>query len=69
MKICKTCKWWHKEPCTKDWGHCTKTAVDEGKPVCPDSKAQAWDVEGFYTVLQTREDFGCVQWEAREEEV
>lgn len=48
----------------EQWGHCA-TAFSEGaEPQFPGTKAYAEDYESYKATLLTREDFGCVQWEA-----
>lgn len=64
MNNCANCKWWGQSENIKDgWGWCILTAVDQEIPEHKDSKAIAFDHEGYYAVLHTRPDFGCVQWE------
>lgn len=64
-KTCKTCKWWRWYK--GDWGDCVKTETQGMRGHESESKAFAIDGEGYYAVLETHKDFGCVQWEARGE--
>jgi len=63
---CETCKWWGPSV-RKGWGQCMlcrsvlREATHEG------SRAVAIDSESWQAWLETRPDFGCVQWEPCEE--
>jgi hypothetical protein len=63
---CADCKHWSK---TYDiqWGSCVRAQSEGGNPM--DTKTLAWaaDMEQFQGVLYTHENFGCVQFEKRDE--
>jgi hypothetical protein len=82
MGNCRDCKWWDtdarrtalkifREPgqtmrASGAVGACLMTEIDSA-PVHPESSAQIWESDEFSGVLVTREDFGCVQFEAKAE--
>lgn len=63
---CATCKWWEQDEDDGTKGTCALTEMDMGDPVRPESLAVAADGEEYRGVLVTRQDFGCVQWEAKD---
>lgn len=68
---CRTCKWWEQWGETErkwEWGSCGIAETDSLKPLHKQTMAAAMDNEGHRAILQTRGDFGCVQWERRHEE-
>jgi hypothetical protein len=48
------------------WGACERATSDSGRPLDPDSLAQAKDYEAYSAYLLTHETFGCTQFEPRE---
>jgi len=67
---CKDCKWWMTDPPglqsdTGLWGDCGVAGNGGGQPLVPQTKAWAYDSHNYAAGLNTREDFGCVQWKER----
>jgi hypothetical protein len=63
---CKTCKqWMQKFQGAEQWGWCSFADGVVGRARHPQSLAYATDYEGYAAHLETHEDFGCVQWEAK----
>jgi hypothetical protein len=81
---CATCLWWettyqrdwadasgsHTVRWNDDprWGRCQLTEQPDAKPNHPWSLAKAIDGEGYFAVLETRDDFGCVQHKVASED-
>ncbi len=63
-KRCKTCQWWEagRDYPQKGWGGCRLSETESGA-----SRQEGMHVstaDGYYGILLTAPDFGCVQWEA-----
>ena len=61
---CKTCKFW--DPGGERWSpRCNLTENEDWSRSLGDTEspqAIAIDAEGYYAVLLTTEDFGCILW-------
>ncbi len=64
---CRNCRWWgwdhdaeEREP---QYETCELTIRRNSEAAHPDSKAVADGADGYYVVLWTKPDFGCVQFE------
>lgn len=79
MERCETCRHWdrkrfaHYEPYDKDepdagWGSCILADSTNSDPEHPSTLALALDLESCVVQLRTAPNFGCVQWQAKEEE-
>ena len=65
MSHCKDCRnWVHEEGDAT--GDCFMTEAVYGGAANKDSLAIASDASGYYAILQTKPDFGCVQFAAKE---
>ena len=65
-KLCKNCKHWINNWRWKDsWGVCGLAGSDSGAADHEQSLAWASGFEQYGAELNTREDFGCVQFEAK----
>lgn len=64
MNTCSTCRWWNQY--RQDLGSCELTE-GSGSPAHPESKAWAADSELYSAVLNTKPDFGCNQWDGKDE--
>ena len=75
MGLCKDCRWWTQWPADppRAWGDCRiAESEDAGTPVIPrvasgQTRALARGYGGADAYLETLPDFGCVQFEAKEE--
>ena len=56
MNRCDTCGFWKQHEEYEDIGFCT----------IPADVAKAWDYDGSRKHLETKHDYGCVQWKAKE---
>jgi hypothetical protein len=69
---CRDCRFWEELTYRPGTGNCLATLNGEkgayGNPIHDTSKALAQGEDGYSAVLQTDQDFGCVQFEAREVE-
>ena len=54
---CETCKRWQASRRMKHWGYCGKVKDYDTCAIVRENAAR----------LETRRDFGCVQWEAKDE--
>ena len=65
MRKCKTCKHWYYEPEWDDFGACIKIGDKLDR-----TKLTLAEVQGDFNVgmLATKAEFGCVLWEAKDEE-
>ena len=60
---CKTCKWWEQDVFGDAWGWCNRASEwDKGITTL----ARAMGCDGYPALLDTNEQFSCVQWEAKE---
>jgi len=73
MGLCKDCKWWDTSTfyvegsAPHEYGACELAETDGGTPQHPDALGQAVDLCLEHTArLETRWDFGCNQFEAKE---
>ena len=71
MRQCQTCKYWQRfEQWCIDipeyWGNCVLGNTKDGDPEYSKTLAMAVDYEGYQAYLHTHEQFGCMQWEAKE---
>ena len=70
MKTCETCRWWERLERRSyhvgEWGRCGAAGDSSHEEPAERCKFTAWDYEGYLSGLDTRPDFGCNQWEARE---
>ena len=65
---CRDCEWWDPlDDDTDPFGVCWLAASIDGHARESASLAYAIDGEGYAAALRTRAEFGCVQFEAREE--
>lgn len=64
-KTCQNCVHWRSM--TPIVGICGMTESERGQPRDWDSKAVAFDFEGFEAWLRTKHDFGCNQWEGQDD--
>ena len=68
---CETCRHWnrdHKNHYPSDYGVCALTVVMAGNEVRAGAKFWAMGTEypeDDNQWIETKEDFGCVQWEVR----
>lgn len=61
---CDQCRFW--EQWGPDAGNCRLSASGQLEGVQPESrKFRAQDVSSIDSILETRADFGCVQWERK----
>ena len=65
MKRCKTCQFW-KQFKDEVWGTCELAETEGAMPKVLPTLAMAQDLESCAAQLQTRQNFGCVQWEKKE---
>lgn len=73
-QVCATCRWWgtveihSHEPSPKTWKACAQTHSVYGKPArLEQGRSIAQDYESYEAILMTAPDFGCNQWQARDE--
>ncbi len=66
---CKDCKWWEKKAYTlnPEWGECELTKTEDEKQLHKESMAATYDGEWFPNALECSPDFGCVQFEVKNE--
>lgn len=63
---CQNCRWWEPKHVYQEIGTCVLTeSGDIGTPP-KKSLATASSDDGYFGVLNTSPDFGCVQWENKE---
>lgn len=74
-KRCEICKHWQKGSKIFIWlgsdeksmrYHSCARAYNPGAPADPESKAIAQDSEGYEARMLTRDDFCCIQFEAKD---
>lgn len=66
---CRDCRWWSWDRDTEDdpepqHAMCEMTVRRNSEAVHPESQAVADGADGYYVVLWTTSEFGCVQFEA-----
>lgn len=72
MGECRNCRWWDQETDDeprddgKAIGNCLLAESSRSYADHPETLAVALDYEGYGGRLLTTEDFGCVQFDARE---
>lgn len=66
--LCKDCKFWNVASDLKDDNMCIcdRANAKQGEPEDPNTKAYADGVDGWSSWLKTAPDFGCIQFEARD---
>ncbi|MFA4974556.1 MAG: hypothetical protein WC683_18265 [bacterium] len=69
VRTCEPCRWWDADKVYRvaGWGKCGLAESDCSYAIYKRSLAVAQDYEGYRAHLETRHDFGCVQWEAKDE--
>ena len=64
---CEACKWWGREIEVKGlWEDCGLTIRPGANSDHGTLRAIAADDQGNNIPIETRHDFGCVQWEAKD---
>lgn len=70
MNRCKTCRWWepsdHKAT-PQGYRECRLTLTSNNRHEYPQTLAFSLDDEYYAALLVTAPDFGCVQWEQKED--
>lgn len=61
---CESCRHWEKktDPGEK-WGYCKRGYSSNGVATDTESKVVARDYAGYHAFMETRLDFGCIQFE------
>lgn len=69
VRTCETCRWWNSaDSAQPSWADCSRAYSYEGEAADEKSLAVAFAFdEHIMAKLFTRRDFGCVQWEARDD--
>lgn len=71
---CATCKWWKPQeywtdaPLDPYWNICVLTVSKDDAPLHGASDAIAYDRDDYFAALRTFHEFGCTQYEARDDE-
>ena len=65
MNQCNNCKHWERYK--HEWGLCEMARGKSGDAEYPEGKAFAEDCESYSAWLNTRENFGCNQWELHDD--
>lgn len=65
---CKDCRHWYTHPCVKEKniGSCQLATSSDAQPDNPSTLAWAEDTEQYSAWLNTKPEFGCVQFEEKE---
>jgi hypothetical protein len=65
---CEDCQFWEKpDPKWKEeWGTCSRADGADGAPTVVGTKFYASDCSGYAAGLNTKPDFGCVEFKAKE---
>jgi hypothetical protein len=69
-ETCGACRWWRDGGTAEfAWGSCERTECEGIRCLHPESRAHAArGPAGVAAVLLTRRDFGCNQWQARDQD-
>lgn len=66
---CETCRWWKDASSVPDlkerWGRCNRATIDHSFKLLQSSSGIAAEEAG--SGVRTRMNFGCVQWEGKED--
>jgi hypothetical protein len=63
-KTCINCKWHHKLSST--YKVCELTKCENGVAIHPETLAVAQDYESYAASLEVKDNFGCIQFEAKQ---
>jgi len=64
---CSDCRWWTDYPnADPNQKFCALTETRDYEPLHPESRALPAGAGAHWKRLETRPDFGCVQWEAKD---
>jgi hypothetical protein len=65
-RTCKTCQWWKQHSSDDTLGTCQMASLRRDLPLHPESKAHVYT--DYVGDLLTQSDFGCSQWQAKEQD-